>query len=282
MTGDRRSRVDPDRYCVDLAAPPGSSLHYATLWAGARERGAIVAIHALRHSLVAIIETIADAHVRATKLNWWSGEILHARDGRPHHPVSVAIALHCGKRLWRRAEVLAMFSAVARASAEDGFASEAARDEFCEHVGGGAARLCMAATAGGDDAPQGFDALGAALERALLAGTPSVRSGMRRIPTWTRKPAGGDRHGGPGAGADAIAQERARARDALVDAVRGTPRHAGPISPVYGTLAHIQLAALTVALRKPAGKAPSTASISPIRKLWIAWRASRGADRIDC
>ena len=271
--------MDPDRYCVDLAAPPGSSLHYATLRAGARERGAIVAIHALRHSLVAIIETIADSHVRAAKLNWWSGEILHARDGRPHHPVSAAIALHCGKRLWRRPEVLAMFSAVARASADDGFASEGARDEFCEHVGGGAARLCAAAS---DGAPQEVEAIGIALECALLAGTPSVRSGIRRIPTSTGKPAGGDGRGDPVAGSDAIAEERARARDALADAVRGTPLHAGPISLVYGTLAHIQLAALTVALRKPVAKAPSSASISPIRKLWIAWRASRGADRIDC
>lgn len=267
--------MDPDRYCTDLAAPPGSSLHYATLRAGARERGAIVAVHALRHSLVAIIETIADSHVRATKLNWWSGEILHARDGRPHHPVSVAIARHCGKQLWRRAEVLAMFSAVARASAEDGFASEAARDEFCEHVGAGAVRLCAAATAAGNDAPREFDALGAALERALLAGTPSVRSGMRRIPASTSEPAGGVGHGGPGAGRGPIAEERARAHQALADAVRGTPLRADPVALVYGTLARIQLAALAAALRRPAGKAPSTASISPIRKLWIAWRISR-------
>ena len=271
--------MDPDRYCVDLAAPPGSSLHYATLWAGARERGAIVAIHALRHSLVAIIETIADSHVRATKLNWWSGEILHARDGCPHHPVSMAIARHCGKRLWRRPEVLAMFSSVARASAEDGFASEAARDEFCEHVGGGAARLCMAATAAGNDAPREFDALGAALERALLAGTPSVRSGTRRIPASTSEPAGGVGHGGPGAGPGPIAEERARAHEALADAIRDTPLRAEPAVLVYRALAHLQLAALAAALGKPAGKAPSTASISPIRKLWIAWRASRATER---
>ena len=273
--------MDPDRYCVDLAAPPGSSLHYATLWAGARERDAIVAIHAFRHSLVAIIETIADSHVRATKLNWWSGEILHARDGRPRHPVSAAIALHCGKRLWRRAEVLAMFAAVARASAEDGFASEAARDEYCGHVGGGAARLCMAATAAGNDAPREFDALGAALERALLAGTPSVRSGMRRIPTSASEPAAGAGHGGPGAGPGPIAEERARAHEALADAVRDTPLRAEPTVPIYRTLAHLQLAALAAALRKPAGRAPSAASISPIRKLWIAWRASRATGRDD-
>lgn len=267
--------MDPDRYCTDLAAPPGSSLHYATLRAGARERGAIVAVHALRHSLVAIIETIADSHVRATKLNWWSGEILHARDGSPRHPVSVAIARNCGKRLWRRPEVLAVFSAVARVSAEGGFASEAARDDFCEHVGGGTARLCMAATAAGNDAPREFGALGAALERALLAGAPSVLSRMPRIPASTSEPARGVGHGGPGAGPGPIAEERARAHQALADAVRGTPLRAEPAALVYRTLAHLQLAALAAALRRPAAKAPSTASISPIRKLWIAWRISR-------
>ncbi len=265
--------MDPDRYCVELAAPPGSSLHYATLRVGARERGAIIAVHAFRHSLVAIIETIADSHVRATKLNWWSGEILNARDGHPHHPVSAAIARHGAERLWRRAEVLAMFAAVARASTEDGFASATARDEFCEHVGGGTARLCMAAA--GHDAPQEVGVLGAALERALLAGTPSARSGIRRIPASTSEAVGATEHDGPGAGPDLIARERTRAHRALADAVRDTPRGAEPAVLVYRTLARLQLAALAAALRKPAGRAPSAASISPLRKLWIAWRAAR-------
>ena len=266
--------MDPDRYCIDQAAPPGSSLHYATLHAGARQRGAIVAIHALRHALVDIIESIADANVRAPKLNWWSGEILHARDGRPRHPVSVAIARHCGRGLWRRPEVLALLSAVARASAEDGFASEAARDEFCEQVGGGAARMCMAAAGG--DAPHDIGAIGVALERAILAGTPSVRSGLRRIPISAPDPATGIEHGGTDP--EHIAAERARAHRTLADAVRVTPRRAEAVALVYRTLAHIHLAALAAALRKPAGKAPATVSISPIRKLWIAWRASRGVE----
>ena len=269
--------MDPDRYCLDQAAPPGSSLHYATLYSGASERGAIVAILALRRALVDIVDTIADANVRAPKLNWWSGEVLHARDGCPHHPVSVAIARHCGRELWWRPEVLAMLSAVAHASAEDGFASEAARDEFCEQVGGGAARLCVAATAAGGDAPHDIGAIGVALERAILAGTPSVRSGLRRVPISAPGPAAGIEHGGTDP--ERIAAERARAHRTLADAVRVTPRHAGAVALVYRTLAHIHLAALAAALRKPAGKAPSTVSISPIRKLWIAWRASRGVER---
>ena len=273
----------PDRYCLDAAAPPGSSLYYATLFAGSRERAAFVAVHALRHALLDIVDTIADVNVRASKLNWWSGEIMEARDGSPRHPVSLAITRSCGKPLWSRPEVLAMLAAVARVSAADGIASEAARDAFCVHVGGGTARLCMAAveSESGDDARDRIGALGTALEGAMLAGAPSVRSGLRRLPMPASDSSGRVAHDDSGSGSEQIAVERTRARQALADAIRGVPPRAGPATFVYRTLAHIQCAALAEALRKPAGTAPLVASISPIRKLWIAWRGSRGVEHVN-
>ena len=344
----------PDRYCLDEAAPPGSSLHYATLFLDPRERAAFVAVHALRHTLLGILDAIADPDVRAHKLNWWSSEIMEARDGRARHPVAVAITRHGTTRIWRRPEVLAMLTATGRVSAAGGFESEAARDRFCEDVGGGTARLCAAAvaaavaagasgtsgdtsgatsgTSGTAGAGDDVGALGSALEYAMLAGAPTARSGLTRIPKATsnapecmehdtpnagpgygpvagrspgrigrggldaaapqatRKEIDGD--GGPGAmprravgkqsggvsgnpAPHRIAAERARARQALADAVRDAPLRAGPVGLVYRTLAHIQLAALAGALRKPAPEAPLSASITPIRKLWIAWRTAR-------
>ena len=338
--------MDPDRYCLDEAAPPGSSLHYATLFLDPRERAACVAVHALRHTLLDILDTIADPNVRAHKLNWWSSEIMEARDGRARHPVAVAITRHGTARFWRRPEVLAMLTAIGRVSAASGFESEVARDRFCEDVGGGTARLCAAAVAAGasdtagstsgtfgtSGAGDGIGALGAALEYAMLAGVPTARSGLMRIPKAMpevpermehdtpnadagygaiaeRSPGSigrGERgdpdpaapqaarkqiDGGPGAmprstvgkqsggisghpAPHRIAEERARAHQALADAVRDAPLRAGPVGLVYWTLAHIQLAALAGALRKPAPAAPLSASITPIRKLWIAWRAA--------
>jgi len=271
--------MDPDRYCLDEAAPPGSSLYYATLFVGARTRPALVAIHAFRHALLDVVETVADAHVRGPKLNWWSGEIMEARDGRARHPVSVAITRHCGTSLWFRPEVLAMLSAVSRVSADDGFASAAARDKFCDDVGGGTAKLCAAAFGG--DAAHAMCRLGAALEDAALAAAPSVRSGLARIPAAASDSAGRPDKGRSGAGPERIAEERARAHRALADTVRGIPRRTGPAAHAYRALAYIQLAALAKALGKPSGKAPHAASITPIRKLWIAWRASHGAQPVD-
>ena len=350
--------MDPDRYCLDEAAPPGSSLHYATLFLDPRERAAFVAVHALRHTLLDILDTIADPDVRAHKLNWWSSEIMEARDGRARHPVAVAITRHGTMRFWRRPEVLAMLTAIGRVSAASGFESEAVRDRFCEDVGGGTARLCAAAVAAGasdvaggtfgtsgmsdtsgtsgtSGAGDGIGALGSALEYAMLAGVPTARSGLMRIPKAMPEvpermehdtpnasagygavakcspgrigrgergdpdpaapQATGERiDSGPGAkprraiGKQAggvsdhpaphrIAEERARAHQALADTVRDIPLRASPVVLVYRTLAHIQLAALAGALRKPAPAAPLSASITPIRKLWIAWRAAHRA-----
>ena len=311
--------MDPDRYCLDEAAPPGSSLHYATLFIDLRERAALVAVHALRHTLLGIIDTVADPGVRARKLNWWSNEIMEARDERARHPVAAAIARHGTARFWRRPEVLAMLTAIGRVSAAGGFESEADRERFCRDVGGGTARLCAAMVAAGttgapdaSGARDGIGALGSALEYAMLAGVPTARSGLMRIPnatwnapqrmedaipdagagdcpaarhsperngpdatarriTWGR--AGGGSHGA----SQRIAEERARAHQALADALRDMPFRADPVALVYRTLAHLQLAALAGALRKPAPEAPFQASITPLRKLWIAWRIARGA-----
>ena len=269
--------MDPDRYCVDQAAPPGSSLHYATLFAGARERAVLVAIHALRHVLLTIVDSIADPNVRAHKLNWWSDEIMEARDGQARHPVAVAITRHCGKLLWRRPEVLAMLSAIAGASTANGFASGAARDRFCEDVGGGTAQLCAIAVAcePGEITQDDLRALGSALEGAMLAGAPIARSGLQRILDPTRDVRERNGNDDSVGGAQRIADERTRARNALADAAIDMPRGAGPVMLVYRTLADIQLAVLANALRKPALAAPQAASIAPIRKLWIAWRTAR-------
>ena len=269
--------MDPDRYCLDEAAPPGSSLYYATLFVGARERAALVAVHALRRTLLGIVDAIADPNVRAHKLNWWSDEIMEARDGRPRHPVSVAITRHGGELLWRRREMLMVLSAVARLSAADGFASEEGRDRFCEDVGGGTALLCAAVTL--VETPDGYHALGAALEHAMLAGAPASRSGLLCPPDGAPTPADGMGHPRGPDSAKPVSQRlvdvRERARATLADALRPLQGRGDPAALAYRTLARIQLATLARVMHARDRERPHRPSITPIRKLWIAWQAAR-------
>ena len=269
--------MDPDRYCLDEAAPSGSSLYYATLFTGPRERAALVAIHALRQTLVGIVDSIADSNVRAHKLNWWSNEIMEARDGRARHPVAVSVTRHCGTLLWSRPEVLAMLSAVGAVSAANGIVSVAARDRFCDDVGGGTARLCTTVTPfePGVAVLDGIRALGAGIEAAVLAGVPVGQSGLQRIPESASGPPRQAAHRDSDSSARHVAAERVRARKSLEAAVRDAPRDAGPAMLVYRTLARIQIAALANTLRGRDRMGPRVASIAPIRKLWIAWRTAR-------
>lgn len=269
--------MDPDRYCLEEAAPSGSSLFYATLFAGPRERAALVAIHALRQSLVGIVDSIADSNVRAHKLNWWSNEIMEARDGCARHPIALSITRHCGTPFWSRREVLAMLSAVGTVSAANGIVSVAARDRFCDDVGGGTARLCSTVRQieTGDAALKHVRVLGARLEAAALAGVPMVQSGLQRIPESVSGTPGQTAHGDSHNPERRLAEERIRVRNSLEDAIRDAPRGAGPAMLVYRTLALIQVAALANALRKRHRTVPPVASIAPIRKLWIAWRTAR-------
>ena len=321
--------MDPDRYCLDEAAPPGSSLHYATLFASPRDRAAVVAVHALRLALLRIIDTIADPDVRARKLNWWSGEILEARDGRAHHPITVAIARHGGGMLRSLPEVLGMLSAVARVSAGNGLASETTRRRFCEDLGGGTAALCAAAIPPmpDDHALQDIRALGTVLERAMLAGAPLSRSGLMdiaqavpqvsphphhhpglmaglAISASTRqyttsasapvsrvatgpdpdpilsaasRPADPDCEHRDGPAPEWLADERFGACRALTDMLNDMPHRSDPVALIYRILARIRIAALTNALRRSTRASPRRASITPIRKLWIAWRTMHRA-----
>ena len=283
--------MDPDRYCLDEAAPPGSSLYYATLFTGARERDALVAVHAFRRTLLGIVETIADPIVRAHKLNWWSDEIMEARDGRARHPVAIAISRHGGTLIWRRPEALEMLAGVARVSAANGLVSESARDLFCEEVGGITALLCAAAVerASCDAATARLRMLGTALEGAILAGAPRIGTGLTSLGTAASH-APDRRIADPGARAvpdslersdrndrscdtpGRIADGRVWARETLAGAARGVSPHEDPAALVYRTLAQIQLAALANAIRKSPPHRPRPASITPLRKLWIAWR----------
>jgi phytoene synthase len=74
-------------FCRDTAAPPGSNLHYATLFHPAGERRGLNALFALRAEVMRIAAGTPDPAVIAMRRAWWTDELARVGMRQPRHPV---------------------------------------------------------------------------------------------------------------------------------------------------------------------------------------------------
>jgi len=84
--------VTPDQYCQQKAAASGSSFYYAFLFLPPERRRAITALYAFCREVDDVVDETEDLQLAATKLAWWRQEVGLLYDGRPQHPVSRALA----------------------------------------------------------------------------------------------------------------------------------------------------------------------------------------------
>ncbi|HKK06297.1 MAG TPA: presqualene diphosphate synthase HpnD [Gammaproteobacteria bacterium] len=84
--------MTPDEYCQDKAAGSGSSFYYSFLFLPARQRQAIVALYAFCREVDDVVDECTDAGVARLKLQWWREEIERLYEGQPRHPVTKALA----------------------------------------------------------------------------------------------------------------------------------------------------------------------------------------------
>jgi len=83
--------VTPDQYCQAKAAASGSSFYYSFRFLPPARRRAITALYAFCREVDDVVDETADAQLAATKLAWWRQEIALLFDGRPQHPVTRAL-----------------------------------------------------------------------------------------------------------------------------------------------------------------------------------------------
>jgi phytoene synthase len=84
--------MTPEEYCQSKAAQSGSSFYYSFLFLPAERRRAITALYAFCREVDDIVDEINDADLARTKLAWWSNEISELFHGSPQHPVTRALA----------------------------------------------------------------------------------------------------------------------------------------------------------------------------------------------
>jgi phytoene synthase len=88
--------MTPDQYCQDKAAASGSSFYYSFLFLPAERRRAITALYAFCREVDDIADEVSDTGVARTKLAWWRTEIANLFAGHPQHPVTRALAPFVG------------------------------------------------------------------------------------------------------------------------------------------------------------------------------------------
>lgn len=84
--------MTPDEYCQQKAAASGSSFYYSFLFLPAERRRAITALYAFCREVDDVVDEVRDPGVARTKLAWWRTEVADLFAGRPHHPVTRALA----------------------------------------------------------------------------------------------------------------------------------------------------------------------------------------------
>lgn len=83
--------MTPEQYVQQKAAASGSSFYYAFLFLPKPRRAAITAFYAFCREVDDVVDEMVDPSVAQTKLAWWQGEVGKAYAGQPSHPVMRAL-----------------------------------------------------------------------------------------------------------------------------------------------------------------------------------------------
>ncbi len=86
--------MSPDEYCQQRTAQSGSSFYYSFLFLPSERRRAITALYAFCREVDDVVDECTDPGIARIKLNWWRTEIDLMLQGAPTHPVSKALHPH--------------------------------------------------------------------------------------------------------------------------------------------------------------------------------------------
>jgi len=84
--------MKPDEYCQDKTAKSGSSFYYSFMFLPEAQRKAITALYAFCREVDDVVDECHDTELARSKLNWWRAEIFGTFDGNAHHPVCQALS----------------------------------------------------------------------------------------------------------------------------------------------------------------------------------------------
>jgi len=273
--------VNFDEYCQQKAAPPGSSTYYALRQAPAASQPLLSALFALRREFEETVKETSDPAIGRTKLAWWQNEIAALASGSPSHPVSKALAAYLPDVQAAYPELQALLAGFEMDLDQARYLDYPNLRRYVQGVGGTFASLVARATAKDSTQASSWSVpLGEALQLAqfVVETGNDARHGRIYIPIDEMqrfKVTAADliNRKYSDAFTELMRFETKRARDALHAALAAMPANERRSQRTLVAQTALALALLDEIERDGYHVLHQRIALTPIRKLWIAWRA---------
>jgi phytoene synthase len=277
--------MSPDEYCQQRAARSGSSFYYSFLFLEPSRRQAITALYAFCREVDDVVDEVTEPAVARTKLAWWRDEIGAAYRGTPSHPVSRALQPVVASFHLPEAHFQAVIDGMAMDLERNRYADFAELERYCHLVAGVVGLMSAEIFGYRDERTRDFaHRLGIAFQLTNIVRDvgEDARRGRIYIPEQELAAHGVAASallaGSGGAPFPALmAEQVTRARGWYREALAALPpidrraqRPGVIMAAIYQTLLdEIERDGYRVLDRRIA--------LTPLRKLWIAWKTARRA-----
>ncbi|MFJ3046586.1 presqualene diphosphate synthase HpnD [Herbaspirillum chlorophenolicum] len=128
--------MSPDEYCQQKAAASGSSFYYSFLFLPPERRRAITALYAFCREVDDTVDEIEDSMVARTKLMWWRKEIAAMLEGNPTHPVTKALHPHVAVYQLKGEHLQAIIDGMEMDLDQSRYLDYPGLQRYCWHVAG--------------------------------------------------------------------------------------------------------------------------------------------------
>jgi len=277
--------VNFDEYCQQKAAPPGSSTYYALRQAPAASQPRLTALFALRREFEETVKEVSDPAIGRTKLAWWQNELAALAAGTPTHPVSKALAASLPDVKTEYPALQALLSGFEMDLDQARYLDYPNLRRYVQAVGGTFASLVARsartkASADGSQPPDWSAPLGEALLLAQLVVETGndARHGRIYIPIdemqrFNVTAADLINRKYSDAFTELMRFQTKRARDAVRTSLAAVPANERRSQRTLLAQGALASALLDEIERDGYHVLHQRIALTPIRKLWIAWRA---------
>ena len=273
--------MNPRQYCAERAAPAGSSLYYAALFHSVPERRALHACFAFLEEIRRDLTSVTDPTPAVRRLLWWREELEAERIVTSAHPLVAELRAlpgdHAGIIGYLEPGVVSGLEELAGWRPE----TNAHWRSHCHGLHAGAwqlaARACTGTAAAGVTDRIGTIAALAGQLQHVVELAPRIAAGRCPLPGTLLQ--SHELDAATGAGLLSNPRLVAATKEVVSDLHAQMLQCAGPGTdslqalPLFCRVLHlINLSLCRQLLRQPERLLTDRVTLTPLRKLWIAWR----------